>query len=389
MGFYTPEEDRTILECVAESLSNGNGVLNGLKTAAKKIKRSFYSVEHRYRDHLKKKQEKKKSPEKNTRAFTPKKDTASDAAKDAADKAPKVVNVQEAIAEMVSRKGFRHVKKEDITEIAEKAGEHYHSALSAWGSVWSSLKAIEKPKNCPWCRAKEVTQMRAEGLTYSEIGRKLGISQMSALNLHKTYRLFPGHRDTLPFSCYVTIARACPTEPPEEWATFAEENHLTVKELQKAIKMPLQEAKEKFGKQKDKPSVTYQASGVDNQDPEQKIASLYTTVYDLQQDLKGLNALVSNLQEEKAALQEGVREQHRKAVFLLKKAHAREKMLLSVLKAVAEEAGVPAGWKRAADVTAEDANRLVKAVRGARKLNMVYIQMLKNKNPKKTVKKGA
>lgn len=389
MGFYTPEEDRTILECVAESLFNGNSIADGLRAAAKRIKKSFYSVEHRYRDHLKKKREKEKSPEGSSRAFTPKKDTAPDATKDAAAEAPKVVNVQEAIAEMVSKKGFRHVKKEDIAEIAEKAGEHYHSALSAWGSVWSGLKAAEKPENCPWCRAKEVTRMRAEGLTYSEIGRKLGISQMSALNFHKTYRLFPGHRDTLPFSCYVTIARACPNEPPEEWATFAEENHLTVRELQKAIKMPLQEAKEKFGKQKDKPSIMHQASDVDNQDAEQKIASLYARIYSLQQDLKGLNALVSSLQEEKAALQEGIREQHRKAVFLLKKAHGREKMLLFVLKAVAEEAGVPAGWKRAADVTAEDANRLVKAVRGAKKLNMVYAQMLKNKNPKKTVKKGA
>jgi transcriptional regulator with XRE-family HTH domain len=231
--------------------------------------------------------------------------------------------------------------------------------------------------------------MRANGLTYEEIGKRLQMNHATVANLHKAYRLFPNHRDTLPISCYIAIARADTVEPPEEWAAFAEENHLSVRALQEALKMPLQAAKEKYGKQEKPSEVHLQEPFPGVKDAQQKIASLYTTIYGLQQDVKGLSTLVNSLRKEKAVLQEDLRKQHAKAVSLLKEAHVREKALLSLLKAVAEEAGVPARWKRAADVFADDANKLVKAVRGIKKLNAVYLTMLKNKNVKKAAKKGA
>lgn len=366
---YSPEDDAVICNAVKR-----NAVASqAFREASAKLGKPYEAVKSRYYRLLRKIKAEEKKPE------------------NVLDSVAKPT-VPEAIAEMVQEKGLRHVQKEDLAEIAEKTGEHYHSVLSSWGNVWSNLNSEKHQKDCYWCKARAITQMRAEGLTYEEIGKRLQMNHATVANLHKVYRLFPNHRDALPISCYIAIARAETAEPPEEWAAFAEENHLSVRALQEALKMPLRVAKEKFGKQEGKAEKTHSQGlllGEDHQEAQQKIASLYTTVYGLQQDLKGLNALVSDLQEEKAALWEGLREQHRKAVSLLKKAHARERALLSVLKAVAEEAGVPAGWKRAADVTAEDANKLVKAVRGAKKLNMVYAQMLKNKNTRKAAKKGA
>ena len=434
---FTPEEDRIILNCITESIAANGNVSNGIKIAAELLGRTPRSIECRFYKRLRNKNDKNRvekpavsvqlkrsyySPEDDALILdlTKKHATFSDAFREAAKKlgrteeairrryhrikvkvqerepesAPEPTvkpTVQEAIADMIQEKGLRHVEKENLTEIAEKTGEHYHSVLSAWGSVWSNLKTEKRQKECPWCRAKEVTQMRAAGLTYSEIGKRLGINHATAINLHNTYRLFPGHRDTLPFSCYVTIARAWPAEPPEEWAAFAEENHLSVRELQKALQMPLQEAKKKFGRPERKSGTggTPQIPHEDPQEAQQKIASLYATIYGLQQDVKGLSTIVNSLRKEKAVLQEDLREQYAKAVSLLKNAHVREKALISLLKAVAEEAGVPARWKRAADVFADDANKLVKAVRGIKKLNAVYLEMLRNKNVKKTDKKGA
>lgn len=435
---YTPEDDRTILDCVAKSIAVNGNISSGIKTAADLLGKTFRSIENRFYKKLK---DRVKKPPASGRSgvlparsvYTPEDDALifdlvekravpAQAFREAAEKLGKTTEavksryrrvrkikaqekkpknvpepaakttVQEAIAEMIEEKGFRHVEKEDLSEIAKKTGEHYHSVLSAWGSAWSNLKADKQQKNCPWCRAKEVTQLRAAGMTYAEIGKRFGINNATAVNFHKTYRLFPGHRSALPFYCYVAIAKAETAEPPEEWAAFAEENHLSVRELQNALQMPLQEAKKKFGRPERKGGTdeTPQVPHEDFQEAQQKIASLYAAIYSLQQDVKGLNTLVNSLQEEKAALQEDLREQHAKAVSLLKNAHVREKALLSLLRAVAEEAGVPARWKRAADVFADDANRMVKAVRGIKRLNSVYLTMLKNKNAKKkAAKKGA
>lgn len=58
------------------------------------------------------------------------------------------ISVEQAVLDAVRKKGDLPLEKEDIQAAAERAGVHYHTALSTWGNMVANAKALVSAEPC-------------------------------------------------------------------------------------------------------------------------------------------------------------------------------------------------------------------------------------------------
>lgn len=337
MNGYSPEEDAIILDHVEKAQRAGTPLTEGLKEAAQKLNRTYYSVKLRYYNNLR------------TIKNTLQKEIKSSEVR------PFIPSVHEALARMVLAGEIPPATKEKLNKVAGATGEHYHTVLSVWGNMVKSGEsehhlsrstgesAVEpftcNDRNCPWYKSKIIHYLRESGLGFAQIAAQLGISDTEVRDMYKTYKTFPGYHGLLPFSYYLMIARK-KTDNPKEWVQKALFNRWTKNDLENALAgKNVQSFKDRLNKQ------------------------------------EATNAELRARGEKLCA----------KAVALLKKSHRQKREFAQVLGVIAAELGVAFPGKR--EITAKDANEIVGRLlmvleenRAIRKINVQLLNMLSRRN---------
>lgn len=336
MNGYSPEEDAIILDHVEKAQRAGTPLTEGLKEAAQKLNRTYYSVKLRYYNNLR------------TIKNTPQKEIKSSEVR------PFIPSVHEALARMVLAGEIPPATKEKLNKVAGATGKHYHTVLSVWGnmvksgetehlSVSTGESAVEpfacNDRNCPWYKSKIIFCLRESGLGFAQIATQLGISDTEARDMYKTFKTFPGYHGLLPFSYYLMIARK-KTDNPKEWVQKALFNRWTKNDLENAL------------------------AGRDVQSFKDRLNKQEATNAELRAHGKKL---------------------HAKAVALLKKNHRQKREFAQVLGVIAAELGVTLSGKR--EITANAANEIVGRLltileenRAIRKINVQLLNMLSRRN---------
>jgi len=204
------EKLRELFRCIQEY-----GKEKGMKAFAQKNDISFHSVKNYYY---------KKKP------------FMSD------DKSPtqERISVEQAVLDAVRKKGDLPLEKEDIQAAAERAGVHYHTALSTWGNMVANAKALVSAepcgdRGCSWFKGDIFATLADRGMPREEIAKISGTDVAEVEKLISTCSRFPKEARTypLPFEFYSTVADQ---DKPGEWLEKAVSSGWGLEELKAALR---------------------------------------------------------------------------------------------------------------------------------------------------------
>lgn len=158
-----------------------------------------------------------------------------------------VITVGQAILDAVKKKGDLPLEKEDIQSAADRAGVHYHTALSTWGNMIANAKAFltTEPcgdRNCLWFKGDAYVALTENGLPYKEIAKIAKVSVSEVKKLVFTCKAFPRESRVYPlnFEYYHVVKNQ---DNPGEWLQKAVTKGLTTRELEALVKdKPIQTA---------------------------------------------------------------------------------------------------------------------------------------------------
>ena len=150
------------------------------------------------------------------------------------------VSIEQAMFDAVRKKGDLPLEKEDIQAAAERAGVHYHTALSTWGNMVANAKAFitTEPcgdRNCLWFKGDAFAVLAKNGLPYEEIAKISNTDVAEVEKLISTCSKFPKETRTysLHFDYYSLVKNK---ENPGKWLQKAVDEGWNIKELDAAIK---------------------------------------------------------------------------------------------------------------------------------------------------------
>ena len=148
--------------------------------------------------------------------------------------------VESAILDVVKKKKDLPLEKEDIQAAAEKAGVHYHTALSTWGHMVANAKAFitSEPcgdRNCLWFKGDAFATMAKNDMAVSEVAKIFDVSISEVRKLIATCTRFPRKARVyqLPLEYYSTVKNQ---ENPGEWLQRAVSEGWSTRELDAAVK---------------------------------------------------------------------------------------------------------------------------------------------------------
>jgi len=282
--------------------------------------------------------------------------------------------VEQAILEVIKKKGTP-LAKEDIQAAADRAGVHYHVALSTWGHiVWSAKEQFKTEpcgsRNCPWFKGDLFMLMGENGMPHDEIAKIAGVDASEVKRLIDICSKFPKEKRTYPLPLdYYSLALQLQGGNSGEWLRRAADSGWSLEDFRDALEGKLVTRDENVLLKEENERLKKEVKGFKDK---------------LDEAQEGASKAQKKADEIEAKWHEALKTMGRKTDQLLKKVEELEKEnseLKSMLKTkLDEESGVRAVSLEQVRELYEAVSNLQERLSAARRTNSIMLNALVRKN---------